>query len=90
MFLVLTNNGEGEIAIDLNGGQPHKGGFNEGLTMPNGEVVNGIAVAPLGGAITPKMPMKLKLTPQAGKAIVFRGIFHQVAHDEWRAIPVKN
>ncbi|KQT03175.1 hypothetical protein ASG42_24500 [Rhizobium sp. Leaf391] len=88
-FLVLLNNDEGEVKIDLNGGQPHRGGFNKGITMENGEVVNGVAVAPLGGAITPKMPMKLKLTPQNGKTVVFRGIFHQVTHDEWKAIPTK-
>lgn len=87
MFLVLMNNDEGEIKLDLNGGQPHRGGFNKGLTMQNGEIVNGIAVAPLGGAITPKMPMKVKLTPQRERPVIFRGIFHQVSHDEWKAIP---
>lgn len=89
-FLILLNNDEGEIGIDLNGGHPHRGGFNKGLTMQNGEVMNGIAIAPLGGAITPKIPIKITLTPNAGKIVVLRGIFHQASYDEWRAIPYKN
>lgn len=89
MFLVLLNNDEGEVNIDLNGGHPHRGGFNKDIALPNGEIMNGIAVAPLGGAITPKMPMKLKLTPLNEKPVVFRGVFHQVTHDEWKALPLK-
>ncbi|MER9319439.1 toll/interleukin-1 receptor domain-containing protein [Mesorhizobium sp. M0659] len=89
-FLVLIDNEEGEIIIEMNGGVPHRGGFNKGITLDNGIVVNGFAIAPLGGAITPKMPTKLKITPQQGKLVAFRGVLHQASYDEWKAIPPRN
>lgn len=90
MFLVLTTNEESEVKVDVNNGQPHRGGFTANAADQNGHPVNGIAVAPLGGAITPKMPLLLKLTPQNGKSVDFRGIFHQVSHNEWHPVPAKN
>ncbi|KUM26032.1 hypothetical protein AU467_03215 [Mesorhizobium loti] len=89
-FLVFIDNEEGEAKIEVNGGVPFRGGFNKGITLDNGVVLNAFAIAPLGGAITPKMPMKLKLAPQQGKPVAFRGIFHQASYEEWKAIPPKN
>ncbi|RWD72797.1 toll/interleukin-1 receptor domain-containing protein [Mesorhizobium sp.] len=89
-FLVFVDNEEGEAKIELNGGMPFRGGFNKGITLDNGVVLNAFVIAPLGGAITPKMPMKLKLTPQQGKPVAFRGIFHQASYEEWKSIPPKN
>lgn len=87
-FLVLTDNSEKEIKIELNGGLPHRGGFNPGISI-NGSTTNAVAVAPLGGAITPKMPLKIQITKQGDKPIVFRGIMHQTGPDRFDAIPPK-
>lgn len=89
-FLILNDNNEGEFAIELNGGDPFRGGFNPGLVMENGETVNGQAIAPLGGALTPNLPIRLKITPNPGKSVLFRGVMHQVTSENWRALPIKN
>jgi hypothetical protein len=88
-FLVLISNPEGEVKIELNGGQPHRGGFNKDVRLDSGLVVNAIAIAPLGGAITPQLPMKLMLTTTGPKPIGLQGIFHRKTSDKYEAIPVK-
>lgn len=86
-FLVLVQNPQNEVTIELNGGQPHRGGFNANLTLDNGTVTNAYAIAPLGGAITPQMPMIVTLKPQGPASVVLRGVFHRKNHEKYEAIP---
>ncbi|WP_421387253.1 toll/interleukin-1 receptor domain-containing protein [Agrobacterium tumefaciens] len=89
-FLIALTNGDGEVKLDLNEGQPHRGGFTKNAFKVDGKDLNAIAVAPLGGAITPKIAMRLKLTPTSGKPIGFAGLLHQVSDTEWKQLPLKN
>lgn len=88
-FIVMVDNEEGEITFELNGGQPHIGGFNKDIQLTNGSVVNAQAIAPLGGAITPKMPMKVKVTATKEKPILFRGMLHRASYDSYSPLPHK-
>jgi hypothetical protein len=88
-FLILTDNKPDELEWELNGGQPHVGGFNEGVIMGDGTVVNAMAIAPMGGAITPQMPMKIKLSAVKEKPISFLGILHRSSYEEYSSIPRK-
>jgi len=86
-FLVLVDNPAGEVLIELNGGVPHRGGFNENLTLTNGVTTNAFAIAPLGGAITPKMPMVVKLKATGAAPVVLRGVLHRASHELYSPIP---
>lgn len=86
-FLVLVGNKEGELKIDLNGGQPYRGGFNADVELNSGMKVNLFAIAPLGGAITPKHPMLIELASQTGAVIVLRGVMHKISSDRYSIIP---
>lgn len=88
-FIVMLDNEQDEVGFDLNGGQPHVGGFNKGIQLTNGAIVNAQAIAPMGGAITPKMPMKIKLTAMKAKPIVFRGVLHRDSYDNYGPLPHK-
>jgi hypothetical protein len=83
-FVVLVENEEGEISCQMADGSPTVGGFNKNV-LPEHPRVNGIAIAPLGGAITPAHSLKFKLTPLS-KPVVFRGLFHKTSSDEYTAL----
>jgi hypothetical protein len=89
-FLVLLTNEESEVGVTLNTGDPHRGGFNKGLRLNNGQVTNAIAIAPLGGAITPQRPMKIRLTAKNGaKPIGLVGVLHRTSTDVYDPVPHK-
>lgn len=86
-FLVLVDNPGGEVSFELNGGVPHRGGFTENVTLNNGVTTNAFAVAPLGGAITPKMPMVIKLKATGPAPVALRGVLHKTTHERYESIP---
>lgn len=88
-FVLMFDNEQDELSFELNGGQPHVGGFNKGIQLANGMVVNAQVIAPMGGAITPKMPMKIKLTATKVKPIEFRGVLHRDSYDTYSPLPHK-
>jgi len=86
-FLILVLNEENEIQLELNGGEPFRHGFNKDITLDNGGVFNAIGIAPLGGAITPKIPMRIKITPTGQNEIKFKGVMHRKSDDHYGMIP---
>jgi hypothetical protein len=60
-FVVMLDSKQSEVSFELNGGGPMLQGFYESPFGPNRG--NGFTIAPMGGAITPERPMKVKLTP---------------------------
>ena len=60
-LILMLKNVEGEIKFELNGGGPMLQGF---YAKPFNEIdANGFTLAPMGGAITPERPMRIRLTP---------------------------
>ncbi len=88
-FLIMLDNKQDEVSFEMNGGLPYVGGFNESLHLANGSVVNAQAIAPMGGAITPQMPMKIKLTATKVKPIQFRGMLHRNSYENYVLLPNK-
>ena len=88
-FLVLIENSNNEVSIKLNGGEPHRSGFNEKIRLDNGRTYNGFVVAPLGGAITPQRPMMLTLTATAENPIRMAGLLHRKTHERFEEVPVQ-
>lgn len=86
-FLILVQNPGGEVSIDLNGGMPHRGGFNPNITLDNGVVTNAFAIAPLGGAITPQLPMTITLKATGVSPVMLQGVLHKKSLDRYEAIP---
>lgn len=78
-MLVLVQNTADEVQAKLNGQAPMLFGFHERpFSIPG---VNGIAIAPMGGAITPDRPMRIKLIPQKeGVEIRVLGMIHGWEH----------
>lgn len=89
-FAVRTTNNEEDVAVELCGGQPQVGGFTKGVTDSEGIVSNFIAFAPLGGAITPQSPMRVKLRALKEKPVSFLGLMHRVTSDQYKTIPMRN
>jgi hypothetical protein len=86
-FLILVTNTASEIVAALANGQPTKGGFNPNVTLQNGNVFNAIAIAPLGGAITPQRPITLKLTAKGPNPIGFVDLLHLKSSNLYEPIP---
>lgn len=85
-FLVLLDNNDKQASVKLANGSLSVGGYNEGLVI-SGQKLNGWSIAPLGGAITPKHPLQLKISPKGGATIDLRGIMHKSSGDEYTSIP---
>ena len=88
-FLVLVTNLQEEIALELNGGAPHTGGFNKDVSLDNGAVFNAIAFAPLGGAITPLIPLVATLKATGPKPVDLKGVLHRKTLNRYELIPRK-
>jgi hypothetical protein len=89
MFIVLTPHSSDEISVSLTGGQPSRGGFNKDIKLDDGTVWNGFAIAPLGGAITPNIPMRISVKSNGPKPINIRGLLHQKTDVNWQTVPMK-
>lgn len=86
-FVLLLKNVEGDITFELNGGGPMLQGFYA-KPFPTIEA-NGFTVAPMGGAITPERPMRIKLTPsKVGVQLQLVGLVHGWS-DPFRPVPQK-
>jgi hypothetical protein len=87
-FVILMDNDQSDVRIELNGDQPTLSGFYESpFGVGRG---NGFTVAPMGGAITPERPMKIRLIPnEAGRLLTLRGVVHGWSAP-FRAVPRKN
>ncbi len=63
------------------------GGFNKGVKLNNGRIVNAqLMKAPRG--ITPKMPLRISMKKN-GVNLKFIGVLHQTSENEWIPIPQK-
>lgn len=88
-FALLTHNEENDFEFHFNNGDPHRGGFDKGVRLDNGDTYNARFFAPLGGAITPQMPMKVRLKATGSKPLSVYGVLHQVRPDRMELIPRK-
>jgi hypothetical protein len=86
-FAILVTNAASEVVAELANGQPTKGGFNPNVTLDDGRVFNAIAIAPLGGAITPQRSLILKLTALGSTPIGFVDLLHLNSSNRYEAIP---
>lgn len=86
-FLVLVANSPGEIAIEVNDGVPYWSRFNEKITLDDGGVTNGFEIVPLGGAITPQLPMVIELTATGTAPVNFQDVLHRATYDMYASIP---
>ena len=88
-FLVLLDNDNQQTKVKLTNGSPSVGGYNPGVVV-SGKEVNAWAIAPIGGAITPKHPLRITITSIDGTAIVLRGIMHKSGDEMYTIIPPSN
>lgn len=90
-FLVLVNNEEVQIDWKLNSGESFIGGFVKSVALDNGLVTNAISMSPLGGAITPSLPMTITISARQGqslpKGVEVFGVLHKKTPTRYEHIP---
>lgn len=86
-FVVLLNNTQSEVNVSLVNNGVTQGGYTEGVII-SGQQVNAFAIAPLGGAVTPKHPLEIKVEALGGSRINLRGVLHKSSAEEYTALPV--
>lgn len=85
-FTVLLENDNTQVCVKLTNGSPSVGGYNPGVEV-SGQKFNAWAIAPLGGAITPKHPLQITITSTDGSRIRLCGVMHKSSGDEYTVIP---
>jgi len=88
-FLVLLSNKEDEVKVGLSDNTPSRGGFNPNIPLEDGSLCNGFAIAPLGGAITPKIPLRITIEVKAGSPIQFVRILHRTEEKKFTPLPMQ-
>lgn len=87
-FAMVVSNRDGEIEFNVNNGSPSLSGFGVNVfTSSNGGMVNGLFIRPIGGALTPSYPVRIKLTSIGSKKINLIDIFHERGEGDWVAVP---
>lgn len=86
-FIILFSNEQSEVKIEFENKTPSRGGYNKDIKLNDGTVTNGMVMAPLGGAITPTMPMKIIITANSEQPIDFNGVLHRSSYEEYTPIP---
>lgn len=87
-FLILISNSKEEIKFALDGEVPYQGGFNENIKIGSGVTCNAMAIAPLGGAITPKHPLKIHVSSTGNQPVDVIGVMHLKTHEKYQPIPM--
>ena len=73
---ILTDNTDLEVKIDPSSNWV--GGFESNLTVGNGARTNGFRFAPMvGGGISPKNPLRIRLLQLGNKPVQVRGVAHR-------------
>ncbi|MEP3486497.1 MAG: toll/interleukin-1 receptor domain-containing protein [Sneathiella sp.] len=86
-FLIMLTNEERDFKIELNNNVPFRSGFNRDIKFSNGIRGNAHFVSPLGGAITPKRPLKIEIEAMNNAAINVQAVLHQSDEDQFTALP---
>jgi hypothetical protein len=69
--------------------QPFIGGFNrDAFTFGGGGTAYAISMRPMGTALTPSHPLRVKFTKKGAVDINILSVFHQKAENEWVSVPV--
>jgi hypothetical protein len=86
-YLILLDNTEAELGWNAVGEGQYESGFNSGVTLNNGTVVNALLIA-RHSPTSPGFPFVVELTAKAAAQIKIRGVMRIVARDQFAAIPV--
>ncbi|PZW77322.1 TIR domain-containing protein [Pseudomonas sp. 2848] len=89
-FVIITSNAEEDISCEMANGQAHFGGFNrDKFVSPTGDTLHGILFRMMGGAITPKHPLRIKVNKLNAAALSVIAVLHEGGENQWNPIPYK-
>jgi hypothetical protein len=89
MIAIITPNTDDDITCELQDGSPHIGGFNPKAFSRDNLQFNAFAISRMSGAITPKLPMQIRITAKTTAKIFIEGVMHRVGTSEWAQLPMK-
>jgi hypothetical protein len=87
MVMIISSNTEDQMRCSHMDGSPCIEAYNEGKVSDGANRFNGFAIARMGGAITPNMPLRIRLEKRSDAPIGIVGIMHRAGHDEWISLP---
>ncbi|MDW9699128.1 TIR domain-containing protein [Sinorhizobium meliloti] len=88
-FAIATYSAEGELECKLTNNAPSMNGFTPAIgKTDDGRSFNGFTISPLGGAITPKMPLRIELHNKGSKRIEIVSVLHNDGENSWRPLPL--
>lgn len=90
-FLVAVENNENELNFNLPKEGSFFGGFNKGIKLNNGKVINAQLMRS-DVPITPKHPLSISIETMNDKKLQFIGVMHKTEEDKYEFIPqrIKN
>jgi hypothetical protein len=85
-FLILIDNSENELTFALPSEGIFYGGFNNGVKLNNGLVVNAQLMRAQRG-ITPTVPLRISIKSREDAEIKFKGVLHQKSETDYMPVP---
>ena len=90
-FLLETTNGQDEFSCESSHGHAFFGGFNlQSATDPSGLRVHSFHYQTMGGAVTPALPLRIRVTRTKDVKFYLVCVRHQTAENQWTQIPLKS
>jgi hypothetical protein len=86
-YLFLVENKANELRFEYKSGTMCNSGFNEGIKLDSGAIVNGHLIGVERGTV-PGFPVVVKITPEEGIKLRLTGVLHEKKAGNWSAIPV--
>jgi hypothetical protein len=87
-YLFLVNNKKEDLQFKCLSQGMFTGGFNEGVKLNNGQIVNGQSMA-VGEATVPGFPFIVEIIKKKEQDIKLIGIMHEKTRGQWSMIPMK-
>ena len=88
MMVVCSMNPLSEWSVTLADGGICRGGENPDIRLDNGLIVQGHAICPLGNALSPGNPMRLKVQSN-GPPLQIVGVMHRKSENSAKMLPLK-
>ncbi len=89
LFAILAPFEETELNVSLPDHGMAKTGYNKSLKMTNGTFCSSFNIGTMGGAITPTIPLRIKIINKTERELSVQRVLHQKALHEFRSIPFK-
>lgn len=86
-FLFILTNAEKEVRVEMANKTPFNSGYQAAVRLSNGLSGNSFYLRPMNATLTPKFPLRVRISRKGDDPIELLAVLHEVAEQNFEAIP---